>query len=54
MTKTEILLKDFTCIGVNHWSAPVVIREKFSLSEDHKAELYAKAKELNIDKYTQE
>ena len=49
MTKTEILLKDFTCIGVNHWSAPVVIREKFSLSEDRKAELYAKAKELNID-----
>jgi len=49
MTKTEILLKDFTCIGVNHWSAPVIVREKFSLSEKHKAELYEKAKTLNIN-----
>ncbi|NCQ12218.1 MAG: glutamyl-tRNA reductase, partial [Bacteroidetes bacterium] len=48
MTETKILLKDFTCIGVNHWSAPVIIREKFSLSEKRKAELYEKAKSLHI------
>lgn len=48
MSKTEVLLKDFRCIGVNHWSAPVEIRERFSLSESKKIALYSKAKEMGL------
>ena len=27
---------DFTLIGINHWDAPVEVREKFSLDESRK------------------
>ena len=27
-------IQDFTVIGINHWDAPVEVREKFSLSQD--------------------
>ena len=27
---------DFTLIGINHWDAPVEVREKFSLDESQK------------------
>jgi glutamyl-tRNA reductase len=30
-------IQDFTVIGVNHWDAPVEVREKFSLSSEGKA-----------------
>jgi glutamyl-tRNA reductase len=30
-------IQDFTVIGVNHWDAPVEVREKFSLSTEGKA-----------------
>jgi glutamyl-tRNA reductase len=49
MTKSENLLKDFSCIGVNHWSAPVIIRERFSLSESRKKELFEEAKRRKIN-----
>lgn len=48
MTKTDHLLKDFASIGINHWSAPVTIREHFSLSEARKLALYEDAKILGI------
>jgi glutamyl-tRNA reductase len=49
MTKAETLLQDFSAIGVNHWSAPVVIRERFSLSDAEKLALYAAAKTRGIE-----
>lgn len=49
MTKSEQLLTDFTAIGMNHWSAPVSIRERFSLNEARKQALYEEAKSLGIN-----
>ena len=49
MTKAETLLQDFSSIGVNHWSAPVAVRERFSLSDEQKAALYTDAKALGIE-----
>ena len=30
-------LEDFTAIGINHWDAPVEVRERFSLNEEKKS-----------------
>ncbi|TNE73947.1 glutamyl-tRNA reductase [bacterium] len=49
MTKAETLLQDFSAIGVNHWSAPVMVRERFSLSDAEKMALYAEAKKRGIE-----
>jgi glutamyl-tRNA reductase len=42
-------VQDFTVIGINHWDAPVEIREKFSLGEDGKSLLLDGARREGIE-----
>jgi glutamyl-tRNA reductase len=42
-------IQDFTVIGINHWDAPVEVREKFSLSGDRKSLLLDGARREGID-----
>lgn len=41
-------IQDFTTIGINHWDAPVEVREKFSLDENGKALMLDGAKREGI------
>lgn len=42
-------LGSFIAVGINHWSAPVEVRERFSLSHTEQAELLRKAKAIGIE-----
>ncbi len=41
-------MKQFTVVGVNHWEAPITVREQFSLLEDQKRELLDGARREGI------
>jgi len=42
-------IQDFTTIGINHWDAPVEVREKFSLDDNGKALMLDGAKREGIE-----
>lgn len=42
-------IEDFTAIGINHWDAPVEVRERFSLSEEKKSLLLEGASREGIN-----
>jgi len=42
-------LHSFIAVGINHWSAPVEVREHFSLSKSQQKSLLCKAKHLGLN-----
>lgn len=44
-------IQNFTVIGINHWDAPVEIREKFSLSGENRALLFDGARREGIESF---
>lgn len=48
MPLTNSNLNDFAVVGINHWDAPVAIRERFSLGEKQREDLLKEARRRDI------
>ncbi len=49
MSLTNSKLEDFVVVGINHWNAPVAIRERYSLSEAQRGNLLEDAHSDGFD-----
>ncbi len=49
MSLTNSKLEDFVVVGINHWKAPVQVRECFSLTEGQRENLLDEAREIGLD-----